>query len=145
MNNSRIRFIFCFLIALTLIFSQTGCNKKRSASRVPSVDLPENIRGITIEQLMPKSDKVTGKFKNEVSEAVKDEYMYGTLAGQYGKIDTARKHLMNALKKEPKFVDAHHNLGLAYYKQGQVEKAISSWKTALELAPSYAETYYNLA
>jgi tetratricopeptide (TPR) repeat protein len=117
--NSRFRFFICFFIAVSLLFSLTGCKKRRSSKKVETIKLPENIRAITVEQLMPKATKVTGKFKNEIPDSVKDEYMYGTLAGQYGKVDTARKHLL--------------------------EKAIEEWKTTLELAPSYAETYYNLA
>jgi protein O-mannosyl-transferase len=39
---------------------------------------------------------------------------------------------------------AHHNLGIALYKEGQLGEAISQYREALRLKPDYAEAHYNL-
>ena len=133
MKNRKTRLFVCLLLVIAVMGLQTGCQKKERQSK-KSVKLSESVRTIPVSELLPKSKNVTGKFKNGVSEKVLDEYMYGTLAGQYGKIDTAEKHLLKTIKMEPLFVDAHHNLGLAYYKKGRIDEAIRCWRRALELA-----------
>jgi tetratricopeptide (TPR) repeat protein len=39
---------------------------------------------------------------------------------------------------------AHHNLGIAYASQGQWDRAIVEYQTALRLKPDYAVAHYNL-
>jgi len=39
---------------------------------------------------------------------------------------------------------AHHNLGIALYREGQINEAISQYREALGLEPNYAEAHYNL-
>jgi len=39
---------------------------------------------------------------------------------------------------------AHHNLGIALFKEGQIDEAISQYQTALRLEPNNAEAHYNL-
>jgi len=134
------------LIAICLLSFQTGCRKKRAERpKKTAARLSESTKNIKIEDLLPKNNVVTGKLKREIPEKIINEYMYGTLAGQYGKVDTAEEYLLKTIKMEPLFVDAHHNLGLAYYKQGRIDEAVKCWRKTLELAPNYAEAYYNLS
>ena len=135
MKSKQTKLILFLLIISTAISFATGCGKKsnRSSSNNNStVRLSDSTKTIPLEQLLPKTDKVTGKYKSELPEKVTNDYMYGTIAGQYGKLDVCEKNILKSLKMEPLFIDAHHNLGLCYYKQGRINEAIK-------------ETYYNLA
>ena len=42
------------------------------------------------------------------------------------------------------YVEAHQNLGSAYYDQGQLDEAIKEYTTVLRLKPDYADAHYNL-
>ncbi len=48
-------------------------------------------------------------------------------------------------KKSPDSAVAHSELGLAYSSQGQLDRAIAEFQTALRLKPDYAEAHDNLA
>ena len=122
LKSKHLKTFFIILFGISIMFFQTGCKKKRKQrSRAPKAKLSESIKNITLEELLPKSNIVTGRYKHNVSDKIANDYMYGTLAGQYGKIDTAEEYLIKVLKAEPLFIDAHHNLGLVYYKQGRID------------------------
>ena len=44
----------------------------------------------------------------------------------------------------PDDVKAYHNLGVAYYSKGELDKAVEQYKKALGLAPDDAELHYLL-
>ena len=50
----------------------------------------------------------------------------------------------DAAEKSPARERVHNNLGTAYASQGQLDRAISEFQTALRLKPNYAEAHYNL-
>ncbi len=52
---------------------------------------------------------------------------------------------LNVLDLEPNNVYAHKGLGLAQVKLGDLESGIKKMKRAIELAPDYYDTYYDLA
>ena len=108
MNSKQVKFIFCFLLIILAVSFTTGCKSKKSNSQRTSkstVKLSNSTKNITLAELLPKSDVVTGKYKKELPEKVVDEYMYGTLAGQYGKLDVCEEHLIisESLFKSPIF------------------------------------------
>ena len=41
-------------------------------------------------------------------------------------------------------VQSHYNLGLAYYHDGKIEKAIAAYQTAIQLEPTFADAYGGL-
>ena len=147
MKSRQINIFLCLLLSVAMTAFITGCGNKKKSTRssTSSTKLSESTKNIPLANLIPSTKVVTGKYKKELSEKVIDTYMYGTLAGQYGKLDVAEENLIKTLKQEPLFIEAHHNLGLCYYKEGRINDAVKEWKRTLELAPNYAETYYNLA
>jgi tetratricopeptide (TPR) repeat protein len=50
----------------------------------------------------------------------------------------------NAVEGSPKKARLHHNLGLAYAKQGRTDEAINEFEIALKLLPHFAECHYDL-
>jgi tetratricopeptide (TPR) repeat protein len=51
---------------------------------------------------------------------------------------------LDIVKKSPDLVEAHNNLGIAYAAQGQWDKAIAEYETALRLRPEYLVAHNNL-
>src|SRR5262245_33729499 len=56
----------------------------------------------------------------------------------------AAKALEQAVKLEPKHVEAHIALGIARLRTGNLEAGLSSFRRAVELNPSSADAHYNL-
>ncbi|MBT3509272.1 MAG: tetratricopeptide repeat protein [Nitrospina sp.] len=48
------------------------------------------------------------------------------------------------VRLHPNDAKAHHYLGQAYHKAGQLQKAIASYKEAIRIKPDYADSYNNL-
>lgn len=53
-------------------------------------------------------------------------------------------HYREALRLNPRFVQAHNNLGLALSDQGRMEEAVAHYLAALEVNPRYAKAHNNL-
>jgi tetratricopeptide (TPR) repeat protein len=51
---------------------------------------------------------------------------------------------LDTAKKSPDLVEAHSNLGVAYASQGQWDRAIEEYQTALRLKPEYFTAHNNL-
>ena len=50
----------------------------------------------------------------------------------------------DTVKKSQDYVDVYNNLALAYASQGQWDKAIAEYQTALRLKPDYADAHNNI-
>jgi Flp pilus assembly protein TadD len=50
----------------------------------------------------------------------------------------------DTVKKSPDSAEAHYDLGIAHAFQGQLDRAIAEYQTALRLKPDYAEAHNNL-
>ncbi len=59
-------------------------------------------------------------------------------------MDEAIACFKTAIELDPKFAEAHYNLGLAMYGKGQVDEAIACYNKAIELDPKYAVAHNNL-
>jgi tetratricopeptide (TPR) repeat protein len=60
------------------------------------------------------------------------------------RLDEAVARLHEALTYNPKFPQAHYQLGLVLEKEGKYKEAISPLQQAVELDPSYPEPHYTL-
>jgi len=60
------------------------------------------------------------------------------------RLDEAVARLHEALSYDPKFSQAHYELGLVLDKEGKFQEAIAPLQQAIELDPSYPEPHYTL-
>jgi tetratricopeptide (TPR) repeat protein len=59
--------------------------------------------------------------------------------------DRAIEKYREAIRVEPIFIEAHHNLGLIYMTRKQYDKAVESFTEVLRLEPNYVSAHLNLA
>ena len=72
--------------------------------------------------------------KRYAAKAV-SEFQQGLTDSQKGKADNAASHFSKAIALEPKFAEAHLELGTAKQVSGRTAEAEKSFRTAVELAP----------
>jgi Tfp pilus assembly protein PilF len=63
---------------------------------------------------------------------------------QQGDPKTAKDLCWQAIQADPKHPAAHHNLGMAYYVEGDLDRAIEQFQAAMAMDPSYASPHYAL-
>ena len=64
----------------------------------------------------------------------------GFIHQEYLKVyDVAIEHYTNAIRVEPKYIDAYYNRALCYEQLDQPQKAVADLKIALKLNPQYTE------
>ena len=68
----------------------------------------------------------------------------GVSLNNLGRVDEAVTSYRQVIILEPRFAEAHNNLGNALKILGSFDEAVLSFRKAIELQPSYAEAYYNL-
>lgn len=71
-------------------------------------------------------------------------HFLGLLRSHQGRHAEAVKLMMNALEGAPEYVDAWSNLGVAYLKLRDFERAELCERKAIELAPDFANAWANL-
>ena len=67
------------------------------------------------------------------------DYQRGVDALKAGEATTAQQHLEAATAAEPLLVEAHWELGWAYWLQGDFAAAAASWSTVQSLEPTHPE------
>jgi protein O-mannosyl-transferase len=73
------------------------------------------------------------------------ENSYGCALFEEGRVDEAERHLRNAIRISPVFVDARNNLAKVCLKQGKFNEAIEHFNELIRRNEGTAEIYYNLA
>ncbi len=79
--------------------------------------------------------------------AVDNEYVLNDaaiLCLNRGAVDQAADFLHQALRVDPSFGDAHHNMGLVHLAIGQPIQAAAAFKRSLEIEPESVESWVNL-
>jgi len=63
---------------------------------------------------------------------------------QRGDLVGCVRYCREALRRDPKFAEAHYYLGVGLYRLGKTDEAVSHWEQALRSDPDYAEVHYSL-
>jgi predicted TPR repeat methyltransferase len=80
------------------------------------------------------------EFPNDVSAL----HFLGLLRTHQGRNEEAVKLMVAALEVDPEYVDAWSNLGIAYFKERDLERAEFCSRKAIELSPDFANAWANL-
>jgi tetratricopeptide (TPR) repeat protein len=72
-------------------------------------------------------------------------FNHGYALTQLKQDDRAIEKYMEAIRVEPIFIEAHHNLGLIYMNRKEYAKAIESFMEVLRLEPKYVPSHLKLA
>jgi tetratricopeptide (TPR) repeat protein len=70
-------------------------------------------------------------------------HMHGRIAAQQGRVEEARRLYEESLRVDPRFVPAHHDLGVLLSRSTRLQEAADHFRAAAELAPS-PEAWNNL-
>ena len=89
---------------------------------------------------------------NEIFENLK-EYknsyflynMLGLVYAQSNEINKAIQNYEEAVRINPKYIDAYNNLALAYYNLGEVDNAIENLQEAIKINENFYIAHNNLA
>ena len=97
-------------------------------------------------QIIEKSEeKKEGLNKRNVTEDLKVLLQEGEYVLSQGDLDTAEKKYIEAVRLDPKNVEAYYGLGSVYYSQGQIDEAIETFKFILQLESDSVKTLVKLA
>jgi predicted TPR repeat methyltransferase len=80
------------------------------------------------------------EFPNDASAL----HFLGLLRTHQGRNEEAVKLMVAALEVDPEYVDAWSNLGIAYFKERDLERAEFCSRKAIEIAPNFANAWANL-
>ena len=97
---------------------------------------------------MEVNDRAAEVFTECLKQKIKPDISSFKLAVtqlELGKRDEAIFHLEQAVKLEPKYVDAYFNLGTVYYDLGKHQRSLDNLESADKLRPNDDGTVYGIA
>ncbi|WP_127844580.1 tetratricopeptide repeat protein [Psychroflexus aestuariivivens] len=87
----------------------------------------------------------TGMYKGTKSKNAKALFQKALKFSEKQDFQNAEKYYLEALREDPKFVEAYDNLGRLYRRIGKYDKAISNYKKSIELYPNGIMAHQNIA
>ena len=114
------------------------------------IENPEKETLLKIANLIEKKDlELAYKDISENLKKYKNSFflynMMGLVDAQNNKINLAIQNYREAVRINPKYIDAYNNLALAYYNIGKVNEAIENLQKALEIDEKFYIAHNNLA
>ena len=85
--------------------------------------------------------------KRFVKEDNKNFIIWNILGAAYkilNDLNHAHKAFEKSIEIEPKFSDPYNNLGIIFFEQGKLIKALELFETAIKLKPNYIDAYSNM-
>lgn len=114
------------------------------------IENPTKEKLIKIANLIEKKDLKLAY--NEICENLKKYQnsfflynMLGLVYAQNNKINEAIQNYKEAIRINPKYIDAYNNLALTHYNHGEVNNAIENLQKALEINENFYIAHNNLA
>lgn len=71
--------------------------------------------------------------------------IHGVLLHRNHEIEASRKVLNHVLEIDKNHAGAHHNLGISYFEQGEMDKGEKHLVKAIKLKPGFTQAYYSLS
>ncbi len=106
---------------------------KPAARRAARVEVKQDGGGFTITQRVRVDDAVRADYESAVRMLVEQRY------------DTGIALLLKVIERAPALTAAHVNLGMAYARIGDLDRAEASLQQALELNPQHPSAWNELA
>jgi predicted AlkP superfamily phosphohydrolase/phosphomutase/Flp pilus assembly protein TadD len=123
-----------------------GAPGASDVDRMRSPQGERNIAALLFEQ--GKYEESAQAYRKLIQQDPKDATLRTSLAGALGamgRYPEAMKELEAAIKIEPLNVEAYHNRGAVYERQGKPELAIKEYRTAVRYSPTYEPSRRALA
>ena len=127
------------LSACFLLFAFVACSTpvkhsdaKRAANEPPRIDIQQDATGFTIVEDVHVGADVRANYENAVRLLEKTEYEPGIAS------------LVKVTESAPNVTAAHIDLGIAYARSADLDRAEASFKKALQLNPRHPIAYNEL-
>jgi tetratricopeptide (TPR) repeat protein len=122
--------------------------KSRSGRQFPSLET-DTLSVIQVQpavqpRITPVAETVSIHDLLVPPHAVK-EFQRSLKDARAGNFQSAVQHLQRAIQIEPKFVQAHNNLGASYLQMNEYESAVAEFRTAIDLDNKIQEAHRNLS